>query len=763
MPSASWPHPGAPPVRCAARHRLRASASLVALLLFAWAAAAEPESPSPDPSAPAPTGRPRLGLVLSGGGARGAAHIGVLEVLEELRIPVDLVTGTSMGSVVGGLYAAGLSPQELSDTIQGIDWVEVFKDIPGRQDLSFRRKQDDRTFLTNLRLGFKDWSIFIPSGLVEGQKLDFLLRSLTLNAQGVARIEDLRLPFRAVASDIATGEAVVFDHGPLAVAQRASMSIPAAFSPIELEGRLLVDGYVANNLPIDVAQDLGAEAVIAVDISTPLSRLEDLSDAVTISGQVSTFPVQQSQALQIERLGADDVLLQPPLGDLSSAAFTRMAEAIEIGRQTARAAAPQLARYSVSQAEYAAWLEHQRRPPVELPVIDAIRIENRSLLSDRTIRARIETRAGERLDPERLSKDLGRLFGLDAFERVQFDLGREAEGMVLVYRLDARERGTNYFRIGLNLQTVVGDEATFNIGLNHVWFPANTWGGELRTEGRFGDDSSISTGFYQPLEPREWFFALPVVQYEYSDLDVFVGGDRVARYDVEQTTSAFFLGTNLGNFAQLRGGLAYKDGEARRKLGDPSVFRTEKFHGGLWNATFEYDTLDDARFPNDGANARIEGLFFRKELGFDESYERLSTRASIYRTFRRNTLGLRLRYDTAFGTSDRVEALSTLGGFLNLSGFQPDSLSGEHVGLLGLLAYRRIASPAVFAWEFPVYAGAIFELGNAWQKRSDIKSDLRYSIAPFFGVDTPLGPLYLSYAYGEGGNHQGYLYLGASF
>jgi NTE family protein len=746
--------------------------SLLAIWLLAPGATAEPEGAAPEPAtavdtvepAPAsPADRPRIGLVLSGGGARGAAHIGVLRVLEEMRIPVDLVTGTSMGAVVGGLYAAGLSPNELDDAIQGIDWVKVFEDDPGRQDLSFRRKQDDRSFLTNLRLGFKDWSLFIPTGLVEGQKLDFLLRSLTLTEQGVARIEDLPLPFRAVATDIATGEAVVFDRGLLAVAQRASMSIPAAFSPVKIDGRLLVDGFVANNLPIDVAQELGADHVIAVDISTPVSELADLTDAVVISGQVSTFPTQQQQARQIERLGPEDVLLQPPLGNLSSASFTQMATAIEIGERAARAAAPQLARYSVSEEEYQAWRARQRRPPVQMPLVDAIRIENRSMISDTSIRARIETQAGERLDPTLLSKDLGRLFGLDAFERVQFDLAREAEGMVLTYHLDPRERGEHHFRLGLNLETVVGDEAAFNLGVNHVWYPINAWGAELRTGASFGDTSGVATGFYQPVDPREWFFVLPLFQYSYQDLDIWRGDERIARYDVEQTTSSFLVGANLSNVAQLRGGIGYTDGEARRKIGDPSVFRRTKLHGGFYNAALEYDTLDNTEFPNDGAYGRFEGLFFREELGFDDSFERLETETAIFRTWRRNTFGLRLRYDTAFNTPKRVGAVSTLGGFLNLSGFPTDSLVEEHVGLAQLLTYRRIASPAVFAWEFPVYLGAAFEAGNAWRERRDIDNDVLLSVAPFFGVETPLGPLYIAYAYGEGGEHQGYLFLGTAF
>ena len=738
--------------------RLRFPAVLGLALLLAPSALAAPEKSSE------PSTRPRLGLVLSGGGARGAAHIGVLEVLEEMRVPVDLVTGTSMGSVVGGLYAAGLSPEELSAAIQGTDWVDVFEDKPGRQDLSFRRKQDGRTFLTNLRMAFKNWSLFIPSGLVEGQKLDFLLRSLTLTSDGVARIEDLPLPFRAVATDIVTGEAVVFDQGELAVAQRASMSIPAAFSPVIIDKRVLVDGYVANNLPIDVAQELGAQAVIAVDISTPASKLEELETAVAISGQVSTFPVQESQRRQIGRLGPNDVLLTPELGDLGAASFPRMAEAIEAGRQAARAAAERLARYSVSETEYAEWRARQRRPPVELPVIDAIRIENRSLLSDRVIRARIHTRSGERLDLERLSDDLGRLFGLDAFERVRFDLRREAEGMVLVYQMDARQRGTHYFRFGLNLESDIGNESNFNIALNHVWFPVNAWDGELRTEGQLGDTSRLRSELYQPIDPREWFFALPFVEYERTNPDVFQGGKHVARFDLEQTLTGLLLGLNLGHSAQIRGGIGYLNGDASREIGDPAVLHGESFSGGVFAGIFEYDTLDNPNFPNDGSYALVQSLFVQEQLGFSESFERVRSRGSMFRTFSKNTVGLTFRYDTSIGASrNRIEALHSLGGFLNLSGFQRNSLVSQHVGLAQLIAYRRIASPAVFAWEFPVYVGGLLEVGNAWEHRSDIEEDLLLSTGPFFGVETPLGPLYLAYAYGEGGEHQGYLFLGKSF
>ena len=743
------------------RRACRFLAALLAAIILvpphAFAAAAKEKTQKPHV-------RPKLGLVLSGGGARGAAHLGVLQVLEEMRIPVDFVTGTSMGSVVGGLYAAGLSPAEVDETIQSVDWVNVFADKPDRQDLSFRRKQDDRNFLTNLRLGLKNWSLFIPSGVVEGQKLDFLLRSMTLDSNGLARIENLPLPFRAVATDIETGEQVVFDKGLLAVAQRASMSIPAAFSPVVIDGRVLVDGYVANNLPINVAQDLGAESIIAVDISTPTSKLEDLQSAVAISGQVSTFPVQQSQAAQIARMKKDDVLIQPDLGDIAAASFPRMAEAVEIGRQTALAHKEELAHYSVSEEEYAAWRASQRRPPVEMPVIDAIRIENRSLLSDRVVRARIESRVGEPLNLETVSGDLGRLFGLDAFERARFDVRRESEGTVLVYEVEKRERGTQYFRFGVNLESDLGNESTFNLGVNHVWFPINSWDGEVRTEGQIGDTLRFGTELYQPIEPRDWLFVNPFVQYQRNDVDVWDGDDHLARFDLEQSVTGVYVGVNLGKYAQVRGGIGYLNASARRKIGDPAQFHNEKTSGGIYAATFEYDTLDDVRFPNDGSYAKAEAFFFRKELGFAESFERVAAGGSIFRTWRKNTIGLGLKYETSLDVGpNRVEAIHSLGGFLNHSGFERNRLTGQHVGLARLLGYRRIASPAVFAWEFPVYVGGLFEIGDAWRHQGDWDEEELISAGPFVGVDTPLGPLYLSYAYGEGGENHGYIFLGRNF
>jgi NTE family protein len=231
------------------------------------------------------------------------------------------------------------------------------------------------------------------------------------------------------------------------------------------------------------------------------------------------------------------VLLQPDLGDVGAASFTRMPEAVEVGRKAALAAKDQLARYSVSEEEYAQWRAKQRRKPVELPMIDEVRIINRSPVSDRVVKANIDAKPGERFDPEVVSKDTGRLFGIDAFERVRFDVRRENDRTVLIYEMDARERGRQYIRFGLNLESNLGKESNFNIGLNHVVFPINGWDGEIRTSGQFGDTSQIGTELYQPIEPREYLFVMPFANYTLRKVDRWQGDHHLAEYDFEEMLS----------------------------------------------------------------------------------------------------------------------------------------------------------------------------------------------------------------------------------
>src|SRR5580693_1329575 len=234
----------------------------------AWAAATP--SAGQDPGPEQNLIRPRICLVLSGGGARGMAHIGVLKVLEDMRIPIDCIAGTSMGAIVGGLYASGMTAREIDATMRSLDWQEAFRDAPPRRDLAFRRKQDDRNFLVRLPLGLKHGQILLPKGFIQGQKLQETLRQLTLQFNDSTDFDRLPTAFRAVATDLESGAAVLLDKGDLAIAMRASISAPGVFAPVDYQGRLLVDGGLAENLPVNVARDMNADVLIVSDVSFPL-------------------------------------------------------------------------------------------------------------------------------------------------------------------------------------------------------------------------------------------------------------------------------------------------------------------------------------------------------------------------------------------------------------------------------------------------------------------------------------------------------------
>src|SRR5688572_12791384 len=280
--------------------------------------------------------RPRIGLVLSGGGARGAAHIGVLKVLEENRVPVDAIAGTSMGAVVGGLYASGLSAKDIERVMTSVDWQDAFLDRPPRTDLNFRRKLEDQNFLVKFPLGLKGGKFRLPRGLVQGQKLTQILRGLTLPVAQIQHFDDLAIPFRAIATDIVTGERVVIDRGDLTTAMRASLSAPGVFSPVDFEGRMLVDGGLTSNLPIDVAREMGVDILIVVDCGFPLLERNKLDSVATVSNQMLAILIRSNTTAQRKSLTARDVIIDPALGDFSSLDFDSHARAMKIGEEAAR-------------------------------------------------------------------------------------------------------------------------------------------------------------------------------------------------------------------------------------------------------------------------------------------------------------------------------------------------------------------------------------------------------------------------------------------
>jgi NTE family protein len=715
----------------------------------------------------APGKRPRIGLVLSGGGARGIAHIGVLKVLEDMRVPIDCITGTSMGAIVGGLYAAGASPAELAELVTSMSWNEAFKDKPSTDQLSFRRKEDNQNYRIDLNLGYREGKLTTAKGFVQGQNLNLLLKKLLIHTANIHNFDQLHIPFRAVAADIETGEAVVLGTGDIAGAIRASMSIPGFFAPAEIDGRMLVDGGIANNLPMNVAREMGADILIVVDIGTPLRTKEKLSSMAGITAQVMTILIQRNVAAQLHTLKVDDILIQPDLGDIGTTDFSQTKKALAIGRDAAEKIKDRIAHLSVSADDYKNYLVLQRQTSQELPVIDYVRVEkHQAKLSPNVLTARVQMQPGERLDLKKLDEDMIGLYGLDTFERVNFHLEEKDKKTGLVYEPVEKSWGPTYVRFAISWADNFKGESTYTMGASITQTQLNALGAEWRNQFQLGDRPRLFSEFYQPLDFAGRYFIAPQVSYEERNVNQYqLGGkgDVTAQYRIKEVMTGIDIGREFGNWGQLRMGLRRGYGVTRINIGDPSLDSGSYNIGGLYTAFF-YDTLDDFNFPTRGSTGDIAVLATLQELGSDVKANSLSVNWLTAKTWDKYTFLPSFSYAGAFGGDSQIQGLQSIGGFFNLSGYMPDELSGQYTGLARLICYRNMGFYGLGEINAQLYLGFSLEAGNAWQNRSDITAgSLIYAGSIFVGASTFIGPVYLIYGMAEGGHQALGLLIGQRF
>jgi NTE family protein len=703
--------------------------------------------------------RPRIGLVLGGGGARGAAHVGVLKVLEELRVPVDYVVGTSMGSIVGGLYASGMSPEEIESQMRALDWDDLFQDYPPRQDRSFRRKRDDDTYAFKLKPGFSDGKVKLPLAYIHGQKFDLQLNRLTLPVAEIGNFDRLAIPYRAVAADLETGEEVVLGSGSLARSIRASMAVPGAFDPVEIEGRLLVDGGIANNVPVSVARDMGAEVLIVVDVGSGLYKREDIHSALDVTVQLTNFLFTLNTRKQLASLAARDVLIRPPLGDIGGGSFDRVGEAIPVGERAAREMAQALSRYSLSPEDYARHVASRGRGQPGAQVIDFVRIDNRSRVSDAVIAEHISAKPGQALDEAKLQEDIGQIYGLEIFESVQYELVKEGGKTGLVVSAREKSWGPGYIQMGLSYSDDLGGHSTFNIGALYTLTEINKLNGEWRLGGQLGDEPSIFTDIYQPLDPLGRYFVSAKLGYLTRLVDVFDDdGDRRARYKLAGYDVELGAGRNLGTWGEIRLGYVREGGTAEVDIGEPAP--DFDFDTGYVFLALTDDKLDNLYFPRSGHFGRVEWRASREGFGADTDFDQILFTYNHAFSWGRNTLIGGLRWSTTLDDDAPIQSLFQAGGFLRLSGLQQDQLSGQHFGLGRLIYMRRIGDVQFL----PSYVGGSLELGNVWQDTHDISfSDTIFAGSVFFGSDTPIGPFYVGYGRSDTGEGSLYIFLGPLF
>ena len=505
--------------------------------------------------------RPRIGLVLSGGGARGLAHVGVLKVLEAERIPIDAIAGTSMGAIVGGLYASGMSAAELEAELSKVQWDTVFSQRVDRQHLSQRRKEEDFEISPLIELGIRDGELRTPVGAVSSRGLETLLRRYTLPVRAVRDFDALPIRFRAVATDLESGAAVVLDHGDLALALRSSMSVPGVFPPTEVEGRILGDGGLVNNVPVDVARAMGVDLVIVVNIGTPLAGRETLGSALGITAQMINILTEQNVQRSLASLGPRDVLVLPQLGALGAGDFVKVVEAIELGQRGARAALPRLRAHAISAEAYAQWrAEHPKLRRTEAQV-NFVAFEGSTLTNPSRFAAQLESQPGAAFNAQRAESDARTLAASGDYLRADYRLESTPDrGDGLIFDLDDKPWGPNYLRLGIDLATDFNGRGSFNLKLSHNrhWLTAN--GTEWRNRLQIGEKLSFFTELYHPLNwtiglSNDWFVA-GYAATERSDRTLYgEDGAQLARYKRTGSRAGIDLGQTWGRFGEFRVGI----------------------------------------------------------------------------------------------------------------------------------------------------------------------------------------------------------------
>ncbi|HKX93262.1 MAG TPA: patatin-like phospholipase family protein, partial [Methylibium sp.] len=661
---------------------------------------------------------------------------------------------------------------ELERELLKVDWDELFANRVARRELSQRRKEQDYELASALEFGLRDGEFRVPLGTVSSRGLESLLRRYTLPVRAVNEFDRLPIPFRAVATDMETGQPLVLDGGDLALALRSSMSVPGVFAPTEVDGRILGDGGLVDNLPIDVVRRMGADVVIAVNIGTPLAGRESLDTLLGVTAQMINILTEQNVQRSIATLTARDLLIAPPLGALTSADFKRTGDFIGLGRLHAESQVLQIARYAVDAEVYADWRAARGRPPQAVPPLEFVRFEGTELTHPERHAPALESRPGKPFDAAAAERDVKRLAATGDYTRVDYQLVRNATGDDgLVFSLEEKSWGPNYFRLGLALGTDFSGRSDFNITVAHNRRWIDAAGSEWRNVLQIGSDPSWFTEWYHPLGwatalGSDWFLA-PSAQISRSEVVTYVDPEGPESGRLRRTVGriGLDLGQPWGEFGELRLGVY-----GQRLRDKPLVIRsgvrfdpdsTDRRELGV-RLRAVIDQLDYAAFPQAGYRlvGEVAGGRLRSRLRRDDDeFLRIEASAEFAATWGGvHTVNLYGSTQVAGGAAASGLGLYALGGFQNLSGYEPGQLQGNYLAFGRLSYYHRLTPPALTRGFF---AGASLEAGNVWSRRRDASLDeLRYGSSLFLGADTGLGPLYLGVVYAPRGDVGLYLFLG---
>jgi NTE family protein len=731
----------------------------IALFLFPFLAFAQEPQAATQPALQA-AAKPRLkiGVALEGGGALGLAHVGVLQWLEENHIPIDYIAGTSMGGLVGGFYAAGMSPTDLKRMIERVNWDEILRDRTPYQDLSFRRKEDQRAYPNSLVLGLRK-GLYLPAGLNAGHQIGLLIDRQTLPYFGLTSFDALPVPFRCVATDLVSGKEFVFKDGSLAEALRATMSIPGAFTPVHDGQRVYVDGGLVDNLPTQVVRQMGADIVIAVHLETQPMAAQDIQSLLSVLEQSVRAVISESE---VRGLANADAVVSVNLGHFGMRDFTQNQPIMHTGYEAAKSKSKLLQRFALDDAEWQEYVsDRDSRKQTSTPVPEFIQVQGTSAPAQEDIRRYLKGFAGKPLDADKLDPVLTRLTGGGRYDTLNYRIVERdgKQGLLII----VKEKGfaPPTLQPGFELDGSEAGDIAFTLGTRLTLVDVAGFRSEWRTDFLFGNTYGVSSELYRPFRGEsKWFFA-PHADASDTTFQIYAKNDPLADYRFYRMNIGGDLGYGFSRFSEVRVGYEVGSLSTKLRLGTPQIPAVD---GRVGNARLRYfmDHTDDPVIPRRGFSVESNFRWFDASPGATsafpvmdahvEYFQPVSTLASIF---------VSSEGGTTFG-SRNIGAVPQffLGGPTRLGAYGVNELYGNQYYLFRGGYLHEILSLPPFVGK-KVYAVGSYEAGKMYGALNESKFPNDFAAGVL--AETALGPFFVGGSVGDSSHHKWFFQLGRVF
>lgn len=704
-----------------------------------------------------PAARPRIALVLEGGGALGLAHVGVLRWFDEHHIPIDYVAGTSMGGLVGGLYATGRSSDEIRQFLKGVNWYSALNnDIP-YDDLGFRRKEDARDYPATLEFGFKDRSAVLPSGFNSGHEVGLILDRIAYPYTELHSFDELPTPFRCVATDLVSGTAVVFDHGSLSEALRATMSLPAIFSPVRRDGKILVDGGLLKNLPVDVARSMGADVVIAVNLQTkpldpniPLSAFGVLQRAISVGISVN----------ELESMRRADLVIQVHTQAYTSTDYTAAEKIIDLGFEGSEERKAVLSRFALSDADWSAFAAERKRRAAHPPVPEFIEVTGADPSITKALEKNLADDVGKPLDFDQINGQLTEITGLGRFSRAGFQLIHKDGKPGLLIHADQKDYGSPIVKPLVQVDGSDYNNVRLSVGARLTFFDLGKFGAEWRNDVIVGSEYGIASEYYRPIDRLGKWFVAPRLFASSTPFDLYDGDNRIAAYRERNLGGGVDMGLAFNRYSELRIGYQLENFKLSRNIG-LAEFPDVGGRQGFTRMLYRVDRTDDRSVPRQGYRLESSFRFYDANPLAHDGFPVIELRSQFFHRLNQpSSLFLLASGGTTFGFDDVGVPPFSLGGPLRLSAYGTNTFLTRQYYLLqgGYIRRLRELTPLLGR---NMYLIANYEIGKAYfgNFASDLPMDGNVAVL----VQSFLGPIVFGGAVGDRGHSKFYFKVGRYF